>query len=132
MSYRWTADQVELLVVQAFREFPEQGIWSPAKSVFKSVDGSPLPPGPIKVFVWSARYLGRESPERIALLLWGRHKAIPREALRDLVREMGWEWRTFLRRRNRACVRIAEGLRRDRIPYFDGEWHLVPALDHPP
>lgn len=116
-------------MVAAFAALPSTPIFSPVKNVLCTIEGEHLPPGPIEALSWSARYLLRESPERIALLLWARHKAAPTKSLRCLVKQMGWEWRTFQRRRKRAARMICEGLHRDRVPLFDVEWHDVPRRD---
>jgi hypothetical protein len=123
---RWTTKRVEDVLIAAFAALPSTPIFSPAKNDLRAFDGGHLPPGPQKALAWTVRYLPRESPERIALLMWARHKALPAKSLRCLVQQMGWEWRTFQRRRKRAVRLVCEGLHRDRVPLFDVEWHAVP------
>jgi hypothetical protein len=122
---RWTSKRVEAVLVAAFAALPNTPIYSPRRNVLFALNGTHLPPGPEKVLVWTSRYLPRESPERLALLMWARHKAMPAESLRSLIGQMGWEWRTFQRRRKRAARIVCEGLHEDRVPLFDATFRPV-------
>jgi hypothetical protein len=123
---RWTSKRVEDVLVAAFLALPDTPIFSPAKNVLCTTEDGRLAPGPIKAIAWTSRYLKRESRERLALLMWARHKALPVEALDGILEQMNWQKRTFYRQRKRALRLVCEGLHRDRVPLFDVEWHLIP------
>lgn len=130
MPGRWTQKRVEALMVEAFRQLPSTPIYSPAKNVACEALGAQghLPPGPHKVLIWSARYLGRETRERIALLTWARHRAMPAEkSLRCICKGHGWAWSTFNEARRRGARRIAKNLNVDGVRLFDQEWHYLPS-----
>jgi hypothetical protein len=96
----------------AFRTLPDRALHG-AGDVLVATDGRELRNFDI---VWaSTRYLGRASPERIAVLTWARCIAL-RRSVRELCTERGWSRGTFMRRRARALAAIADGLNRDRIP----------------
>jgi hypothetical protein len=79
-----------------------------------------MAPGPSKVLNWAHRYLDKD--HRQAVYLWASASSWRKNGIsvRGFIREMGWgQPSTIDRRKKRGLERIAEGLKRDRIPKFD-------------
>jgi hypothetical protein len=127
----WTGNLVCQLAIQAFRNLPAHAIFSPRADLLEAALLPPgtLEPGAIKVLVWVYRYLDAKSDEAKILTTYARHRGRPAAiSLREFVREWAWDgreyrsaedkWRAFNRVRQRACCRIARGLRRDGVPVF--------------
>lgn len=111
-------------MVEAFRALPNIPVYSPRRAELVPANLHHDGAG-IDVIAWSERILSRASAERRALLVWAR--AMARRWIRqdhrlrlvrsvlggsvsDHCREVGICWRTFDRRRIRACAQIAAEL----------------------
>jgi hypothetical protein len=111
-SRAWSPAIVGAHLVRAFRTLPDRSIYA-AGDVLIAADGREL--RELDLVRASARYLGRASPERVAVLTWARCAAL-RLSVRELCSERGWSRGTFMRRRARALAAIANGLNRDDVP----------------
>ncbi|MFB0490212.1 hypothetical protein ABIE45_002798 [Methylobacterium sp. OAE515] len=128
-----TCHDIERWLVAAFMAFTGAGIFSVRANRLQPVD-----PGEMAAtfdwIVFSAEILGRDSPERMALLTWSRAKArrrikrhrrlrllkdVPGGTITDYCREFGIWRRTFDRRRKRACERLAEAWNERNIQSLD-------------
>lgn len=117
VDYEWTEDELGKLFKRACARKTGVG-WMLTEQRIEPV--GVLPPGAEKVLMWASRYLTKE--ERLALLLWcmaDNWKAEGR-SIRGFIRDMSWDITpsTVHRRRKRAIKKIAESLKRDRIPRF--------------
>lgn len=93
----------------AFRQMPFTPIYAPRGNTLASASLK-VPSATFDMIAFTGTVLGDRSEERRALLIWAR--AIVTEgdiggSIAAFCREMGWNRRTFDRRRHRACLKVA-------------------------
>lgn len=111
MAESWTAGDVEVWLVAAFRAMPYAGVFAPSAraSTLRTAAGE-TPSATFDILAFSGTVLGERSPERRALLFWARLRATRGEmgeSVAEFCREMRWPRSTFELRRRRACERVA-------------------------
>lgn len=111
----WTADDVGRWLITGFREMTFRPVYAPSGNTLISVNTPLAPSAPSATFdivAFAITVLGKKSDECRAVLVWARSVAA-REAAKgdwsiaEFCREHRWERRTFDRRRQRACAKIA-------------------------
>ena len=110
-SEPWTCADVERWLKTAFRAMPYTPIYAPRADTnhMESMDKN-KPSATFDIAAFAATVLGRRSDECRAVLVWARTMAareIGEASIAEFCREMGWNRRTFDRRRVRACDKIA-------------------------
>ena len=106
----WTCRDVERWLKVAFRQMPFTPIYAPRGNMLTSAAPTVVPSATFDMIAFTGTVLGDRSDERRALLVWAR--AIVTEgdvggSIAAFCREMGWNRRTFDRRRHRACLKVA-------------------------
>lgn len=111
----WTTDDIGRWLITGFREMTFRPVYAPGGNTLMSVETPLSPSAPSATFdivAFASTVLGKKSVECLAVLTWARSTAA-REAskgdwsIAEFCREYGWERRTFDRRRQRACQKIA-------------------------
>lgn len=122
-SERWTAEHVCDLFCKARVAFSGVTIRAQLgqlEDLSKVIGDQRFAPGALKVMMWLSRY-GPAPGDVVMFREWLRVKAHGGgdASLRGLCAEKGWSWSTFKEARRRVCARVAAGLTRDGIPWFD-------------
>lgn len=123
MDRPWTVALLEERLVQAFREFPSEPIYSARLNAFEPTaatkgDGAGwlLRLKGFQLIAVTAILLGRESPERLALLTWARVRAgMAGESVGSFCRLQAWSRQTFDNRRRAAAKAVVDGINAHRL-----------------
>ena len=112
----WTPELLGSRLIEAFRGMPGTAIFSPRVNDLRpcrpSQQGSDRA-SQLALIGLTARYVPRESRERLAILTWARARAGHGTSVSEFCREMGWDRGAFELMRNRAARAIADGLNQD-------------------
>jgi hypothetical protein len=122
----WTPQLVCQHIEEAYRQLPGRAFVIRRRGSVLQFDDKLT--GAALVLSWPDRYV-TNAEERHAVINWA--SILTRsgmDSLREFVRLKGdGSWATFNRRRTRACIRIAEGLNRDKVPWFSLKGGPPPA-----
>jgi hypothetical protein len=111
-EHDWTPELTAARLVEAFRQLPGRGVYSPAKGDFRNLGGAPI--RGLIIISFAQECLGRSSKECVRLLTWARvtatHAAGADASINEICREFGWSRTSFDRHRDNGLRRLADCL----------------------